>query len=163
MISDTQAFREALGTFATGVTIVTACDAAATPVGVTINSFTSVSLRPPLVLFCLGREAQVADALLEAPAFAINVLAEGQRSLSDRFAFADAEARWSGLAMQRSPENCPLLPGCLAHIVCRREAAYDGGDHHILLGRVIRLDHGRSSDARPLLYYRGGYAALARG
>lgn len=159
MSFDSPAFRQALGTFATGVVILTTTDARGGPVGVTINSFASVSLDPPLVLFCLGTGAQVFEAFQSSRTFAVNVLAEHQRSLSDRFAFSDATLRWQGVEYQRSPEQCPLLPGCLAHLQCGLEAIHPAGDHVIILGRVRRLDC--RTDGRPLLYFRGQYGQLA--
>lgn len=158
MTFSTRDFKAALGSFATGVTICTTTAADGVPVGVTISSFTSVSLDPPLVLFCLGRESDVAASFLGHPHFAVNVLAENQQALSNRFAFKSAEDRWDGVAYSRDDETgCPLLDGCLTHLVCHREAVLDGGDHHILLARVMRLG---SMGGQPLLYLRGGYEAI---
>lgn len=151
-------FRNALGTFATGVTVVTTCDSQARPIGVTINSFTSVSLEPPLILFCLGRTAQSFQAYSTCSGFAVNVLTEHQEALSSRFAAPDAGGRWEGLTFDRSPLGFPVLSDCLATLDCRIEACHDGGDHLILVGRVETLSIGVS--AAPLLYFRGRYARL---
>lgn len=151
-------FRAALGTFATGVTIVTSVDSQGAPVGVTINSFTSVSLAPPLVLFCLGRAAQTFAIFSACSGFAVNVLAERQEALSSRFAQPDAAARWDGIPYDRSPLGHPLLRDCLATLDCRLETVHEGGDHIILVGRVETL--AVAAEDRPLLYYRGRYATL---
>jgi len=151
-------FRTALGTFATGVSIVTTCSRDGGPVGVTINSFTSVSLDPPLVLFCLGRAAQTFDAFSDCTGFAVNILNEQQEDLSSRFAAADAETRWNGVSFSRSPLGFPLLPDCLATLDCTRQSLQVGGDHIILLGRVTSLAVGTAT--RPLLFFRGQYATL---
>ncbi len=151
-------FRNALGTFATGVTVVTTCDSQAQPIGVTINSFTSVSLEPPLILFCLGRAANSVQTFSTCPGFAVNVLTEHQEALSSRFATPDSGGRWDGLAVDRSPMGFPILPDCLATLDCRIEARHDGGDHIILIGRVESLSIGVG--AAPLLYFRGRYARL---
>jgi len=150
-------FRRTLGTFPTGVTVCTTTDAAGAPVGVTVSSFTSVSLDPPLILFCLGREAEVTPTFLGGRAFAVNILSAEQQALSERFAFEPADARWQGVGFTLDDAGCPILDGCLASLVCRLEATHDGGDHHILVGRVLRLSW---RDGQPLVYVRGSYATV---
>ncbi|MGQ9369956.1 flavin reductase family protein [Azospirillum sp. A39] len=158
MTIDSRAFRNALGTFATGITVITTRCPDGTPVGVTVNSFSSVSLDPPLVLFCLGRESRSFDVLAHGTCFAVNVLAEEQQELSARFSRGDEQDRWEGIEVERWETGAPILRGCLANLDCTKEAVHDGGDHVILVGRVRRL--GAREAGNPLLYFRGGYARL---
>ena len=155
---DSRAFRQALGCFATGITVVTTLDGGGQPVGVTINSFASVSLDPPLVLFSLGRSAQTFDVFAAAGTFVVNVLSDDQRELSARFSGRTAGERWAGVDSARWDTGCPILSGCLANLECDKVATHDGGDHVILVGRVRRLAY--RQDGQPLLYYRGVYAEL---
>lgn len=157
MSFDFRAFRDALGNFATGIVVITGRTGDGTPVGVTVNSFTSVSLDPPLVLFCLARTAQSLEAFERASHFAVNVLAEDQRDLSVRFSRFDISDRWAGLVPE-AWDTAPVLSGCLATLECAHHALHDGGDHVILVGRVLRIV---TRPGKPLLYFRGGYAHLA--
>jgi len=158
MTIDSRAFRNALGCFATGITVVTTLCPDGHHVGVTVNSFSSVSLDPPLVLFSLGRASQAYDFFVEGKAFAVNILADGQEDLSNRFSRRDLQDRWDGVGVERWDTGVPILTGCLANIECDRETVYDGGDHAIVVGRVRKL---RSTDAgKPLLYFRGSYGQL---
>lgn len=149
-------FRQLLGRFATGVTILTVATPEGRPLGMTANSVASVSLQPPLISVCVDREADMHDVIIEAPEFVVNVLASPQEALARRFSDKH-EDRFDGVGYHLSPEGQILLDGVLAHIVCQRQATYPAGDHTIVLGRVVG---GVTSDGRPLLYYRGGYAAL---
>jgi len=157
MIENRQ-FRQALGQFATGVTIVTALDGEGRAIGVTASSFNAVSLDPPLVLWSIGKSAYSYPAFARAGHFAVHVLDAGQRSLSDRFAQA-ATDKFAGLDVGCGLGEVPLLPGCLAVFECATEHRYEGGDHLILVGRVLRMDvaHGAT---QPLLFHRGRYAEL---
>lgn len=155
-------FRDALGCFATGVTIVTGRAADGRPVGLTANSFTSVSLAPPLVLFCLDRRAESLPAFTQGRHFAINVLRADQEHLSTRFANPTID-RFADLAVETWETGCPILSDTLVSLECDLHASHDGGDHLILVGLVRGL---RSSEPErppqrpgrgPLLYYRGGY------
>jgi flavin reductase (DIM6/NTAB) family NADH-FMN oxidoreductase RutF len=155
---DGQAFRAALGCFATGITVVTTVAPSGELLGVTANSFNSVSLDPPLVLFSLHRAAYSLGAFAEGGHFAVNILREDQRELSIRFAQALSE-KWRGIDYEIWGTGAPIIKECLASFECRTRALYDGGDHVIFLGEVLRL---RSSNAgRPLLYFRGRYRALS--
>lgn len=158
MTIDSRAFRNALGCFATGITVITTVEPDGTPVGVTVNSFSSVSLDPPLVLFCLGRASQSLAAFESAGAYAVNILADDQQDLSNRFANRNLQERWDGVAAERGVTGVPLLKGCLATIECDLDKMLDGGDHVILVGRVRRLES--REDGKPLLYFRGGYKEL---
>ena len=157
MANDHLEFRQAMGRFATGVTVVTTLDAAGAPVGVTVNSFGSVSLEPPLVLFCLDRQAWAFPALTAARRFVVNVLRESQRGLSE--AFSDSHANvWGDVAYARGRGGCPILAGCLANIECSLDRLHGGGDHVILVGRVEAI---ACADAdSPLVYYQGRYRRL---
>ncbi len=152
---DTASFRHALGSFGTGVTIATCRDAAGHPVGITINSFTSVSLDPPLVLFCLGRNTRAHAAFLRAEDFAINILAAAQETQARHFSGPES-TDWSQIQTLPAPAaGPPLLQNCLSWIVCRRHAVHPGGDHDIFVGAVAAL--GPPRDTAPLLYFRGQY------
>ncbi|HVK01103.1 MAG TPA: flavin reductase family protein [Gemmatimonadales bacterium] len=145
-----------MGRFATGVTILTVNGTGDRPLGMTASSLASVSLVPPLVSVCVDHEAELHDTILASQIFVVNVLESHQESLSRRFA-DHHEDRFDGIGYHRSPEGLVLLDGALAHIECDRFATYPGGDHTIVIGRVIG---GTTGDGRPLLYYRGGYGAL---
>lgn len=149
-------FRDALGRFVTGVTVVTTRAADGKPVGVTINSFTSVSLDPPLVLFCLDVRSRCLPAFEACGGFAVHVLGADQRDWSVRF--AGGGDRWDGIGSTAWETGAPIIEGCLAVFECRLEAVHDGGDHTILVGRVIRLASGRNR--RPLAYHLGRYTAV---
>jgi flavin reductase (DIM6/NTAB) family NADH-FMN oxidoreductase RutF len=153
---DPSQFRQLLGRFATGVTILTVATPEGHPLGMTANSLASVSLHPPLISVCVDREAEMHDAILEIPEFVVNVLASPQEALARRFSDKH-EDRFDGVGYHLSPEGLVLLDGTLAHVVCERRATYPAGDHTIVVGRVVG---GAASEGRPLLYYRGGYAAL---
>jgi flavin reductase (DIM6/NTAB) family NADH-FMN oxidoreductase RutF len=157
MSFSSRAFRDALGCFATGVTVVT-CQTPAGPVGITVNSFTSVSLEPPLVSWCLDREATVFDAFSACSHFAVNVLEETQRHLSVRFA-APAENGFDGLAWDEWETGAPILHGVLASFDCRVEARHEAGDHVLLIGRVLRLSS--RATGSPLIYLRGRYRGVS--
>ena len=153
---DPSQFRQLLGRFATGVTILTTTTVQGQPLGMTANSLSSVSLHPPLISVCVDREAEMHDIILEATEFVVNVLASPQEALARRFSDKH-EDRFDGIGYHLSPDGLVLLGGALAHIECQRYADYPGGDHTIVVGRVIG---GSTSKGRPLLYYRGGYAAI---
>jgi len=160
MTFDSVTFRRALGNFATGVTVVTARDASGTNRGITVNSFSSVSLDPPLILFCLDKEALSVDCLSEAERFAVNVLREEQHGLSVRFSMPTAD-KWDGVAYDLWPGEVPVLRGCLANLLCRRENLYEGGDHLIIVGRVERLH--TVEEGAPLVYFQSGYRTIGPG
>ena len=150
--------REALGCFVTGVTVITTRDGGGEPQGLTANSFSSVSLDPPLVLFSLARTADCFAVFESANAFAVNVLGADQEALSGRFATKDAD-KWSGAAWRPGPGGCPLLDGAIATFECRVAARHEGGDHVIYVGEVIAFTHDRDGD--PLAFFRGRYARVS--
>jgi flavin reductase (DIM6/NTAB) family NADH-FMN oxidoreductase RutF len=152
---DPATFRNLLGRFATGVSVLTLQDPDGRPAGMTANSLASVSLQPPLLSVCVDRQTDLHDLIVAAPGFVVNVLESGQEALARRFAESHTD-RFAGVGYRIGTGGEVLLDGTLAHIECRRHALYDGGDHSIVVGRVIG---GATGEGRPLLYYRGGYAA----
>ena len=155
--SDLRTLRDALGSFATGVTVVTCLDSDGLPFGLTVNSFTSVSLDPPLLLVCLAKPARCTPALTGASHFAVNVLQTGQQPASILFSTVD-EDRFGTTPWSTGETGAPLLMESLGVFECERHAVYDGGDHEILVGRVIRASFDPNLD--PLLYFRGRYRRL---
>lgn len=153
---DPTELRQALGCFVTGVTVVTTLEAGRQPRGFTANSFTSVSLDPPLVLACVGRSASSHDAFAGGQGFAVNILSEGQQAVSARFASKSAD-KFAGLAWRAGRSGGILLEGSLAWLDCRLERVIPAGDHSILLGEV--LDLGRNP-LQPLAWCRGRYLPL---
>ena len=155
-------FRDALGHFPTGVAVVTACGADGQVAGVTINSFTSVSLDPPLVLVSLARNLRSLAIFESATHFAVSLLKEDQRHLSSAFARTEGD-KWAG-AQHRTGVHaaCPILHPNLAAFECECHARYDGGDHVLLLGRVLRIERPEEeAKPRPLIYFRGQYRELS--
>ncbi len=155
---DKRAFRNALGAFTTGVTVVTTRDAAGRDVGLTINSFNSVSLEPPLVLWSLARSSGSLPAFLEAEHFAVHILAADQEPLSNRFAKRGAD-KFSGLDVARGEGGVPLLPGCSARFRCRTAYRHEGGDHEIFVGEVLGFE---AFERAPLVFHKGGYAVAVK-
>jgi len=154
---DPRTLRDALGCFATGVTVVTCLGPDGEPAGLTVNSFTSVSLDPPLLLVCIAKAAASAPALIAASHFAINVLQTGQQPASIRFSTRDQD-RFGTTPWSSGEAGAPILEESLGVFECERYAVYDGGDHHILVGRVIKASFDGALD--PLLYFRGRYRRL---
>jgi 3-hydroxy-9,10-secoandrosta-1,3,5(10)-triene-9,17-dione monooxygenase reductase component len=150
--------RHVLGHFATGVTVVTArCEGE--PVGMVANSFTSVSLRPPLVLFCAGVESETWPLIRAAGSFCVNVLGHHQRQLAVGFARKGSD-RYEGVELVAREGGPPRLAGAIAHIDCRIAAEHPGGDHTIVVGEVVELavaDADAAALERPLIFYRGGF------
>lgn len=155
--ADARTLRDAMGCFATGITIVTAHDAHGNPVGLTANSFTSVSLDPPLLLVCIANTAGTAPVLRTAETFGVNVLQTSQQAASNRFA-GKGEDRFAATAWGPGETGVPLLDGSLVSFECKRSAVHDGGDHFILVGEVVRAQFEPRRD--PLLYFRGKYRRL---
>jgi flavin reductase (DIM6/NTAB) family NADH-FMN oxidoreductase RutF len=150
-------FRRTCGRFATGVTVATVLDGQGAPHGLTVSSFTSVSLEPPLILICLGHAVTVIDTFRRASHFGINVLAAAQRPISDRFARKGLD-RFNGLAWERGVTGVPLLPGVLAAIECAVHDRFTSGDHDIFVGRMVNT---KVADGEPLLYYASNYHEIA--
>lgn len=147
-------FRAALGTFATGVTIVTSRDAQGTLVGLTANSFNSVSLDPPLVLWSLASKAASMVVMASGTHYAVNILAAGQRELAERFARKDVD-RFAGVAWHEGASGVPLLDGTVAAFECFNRSRYQEGDHTIFVGEVERCEH--RGGLTPLIFHGGRY------
>ena len=150
---DDARFRQVLGRFATGVTVVTGA-ADGQPVGLAVNSFTSVSLEPALVAFCVAKASRTWPKLRSAGTFCVNILAEDQEALSRAFAGRPPD-RFLGVGWRPGRSGAPILADVLAWIECAIDAEHDAGDHVIVVGRVRELDVGH--EGRPLVFYRGGY------
>ena len=153
---DTRKFLDVMGTFTTGVTIITTLENKM-PHGITANSFTSVSLSPPLVMFCLGKSSTNFDAFMNADCFAVNILTAEQDKLSTHFATFEGD-RFDGLNWITWETGAPILKNVISAIDCRLEATHDAGDHVIILGLVVRAEVQNQSS--PLLYFKGGYERL---
>lgn len=150
--------RETLGNFVTGVTVITTRHDDELQ-GLTANSFSSVSLDPPLVLFSLSRTADCFAAFESSDHFAVNVLRSDQEALSNRFATKDID-KWSDVAWRSGEGGCPLLDGAIATFECRITNRHEGGDHVIYVGKVVKFAH-HGDGAAPLAFFRGRYAGVA--
>lgn len=149
-------FRNCLGTFATGVTVATTLDGEK-PCGVTINSFSSLSLKPPLVLFCLAKDAYYYQAFTKAKYFGVNILSESQQFISESFA-RSAGQPWDEVTFTSAKNGSPYFSGAHGFMECELHAVHDGGDHSIIVGKVLHVEHDET--CYPLLYYRGGYRTI---
>lgn len=167
---DIKGLRQALGCFPTGIAVMTAAPAAdaANPakqemshIGITVNSFTSVSLEPPLVLWCIDRRSRRYPHFAQAPGFTVSILASGHREVSARLARA-GEHNLEGIALIPTELGPPALADSLAIFECARESVQDAGDHAILIGRVLRFARHDAAGA-PLVFFQGKYGALAQG
>ena len=159
MTIDPDSFRSVLGRFASGITVVTTRDAEQRDVGMTVSAFCSVSLDPPLVQVCVDHAASLYTALAVSTRYGVSILAAEQEALSRRFASADSTRRFDGIGYKRGESGVILLDDALAHLECRIVASHDVGDHTMFVGEV---ESASARSARPLLYYRGGYAQLER-
>ncbi|HEY9080797.1 flavin reductase family protein [Magnetovibrio sp.] len=152
-----RAFRDAMGRFPTGVCVVTAKNAYGESIGMTVNSFSSVSLNPPLVLVCLGEESPRARAIINAGQFNVSILNQEQVDVSNHFAQPGQGLAGEGMVVAGRNAS-PVVPGASAIVECNVQAQYPGGDHVILIGAVTHLSTDMSVE--PLLYYAGGYKKL---
>ena len=152
---DERVFRNALGRFASGVTVVTT-RLGDRDFGSTVSAFASVSLDPPLVLCCLGRESETGKALLQRNRFAVCLLSSAQLELARRFA-APLEDRFAGVSMARTPDGLPLIAGSLAHLVCSVANRVQAGDHIVVFGAVEAI---QAVEGAPLVLYRGSYGSF---
>jgi flavin reductase (DIM6/NTAB) family NADH-FMN oxidoreductase RutF len=152
-------FRQAMGHFASGVTVVTSVDVGGEPVGTTANAVSSLSLDPPLVLVCFDRASLTLAAIRHHGAFVVNMLAAPQRHLSANFARRGFAAVWDGVRHRPGFSGSPRLHDVLAVLECTVEYRLPGGDHEIIVGRVRDVEVGEEGTA-PLVYWRGGYALL---
>ena len=155
-MSDSRKFRDCLGRFTTGVTVITCQDAGGTPCGITANSFSSVSLDPPLVLWNIAKVSQSLDAYLAATYFGINVLSADQRSIAEHFALSRHDL-YADIPHRPSTYGAPKLAETLAWFECRTWQIHDCGDHYVIIGEVIDF---RTDNGHPLVFYSGAYRAL---
>lgn len=150
---DEARFRQVLGHFPTGVTVITAAPEGEPPVGLAVGSFASLSLDPPLVLFCAAKQSSSWPKIRDAGVFCVNVLAEDQEEVCRQF--AGKGDKYAGIGWKPGHTGAPILAGVLAWIDCRVEQVLDGGDHDIVVGRVLDLEV--AHEGRPLVFFRGGY------
>ena len=156
---DARTLRNALGCYATGVAVITTLNPVGEHVAVTVNSFASVSLAPPLILFSLARNANILASFQAGQHFTVNILGHKQEQLSNMFA-RPSSAAWDDLRYTVGDNGCALFAGALAQLECRKQAELDGGDHVILLGEVTHIH--QHDAGNPLLFYRGRYGTYAR-
>ena len=158
---DCRAFRDTLGCFATGVTVVTALtpngEKSGVPIGLTISSFNSVSLDPPLILWSLSADSPSLAAFRGATHYAVNVLSADQQEISDNFAARTGD-RFAGVSTRTGAHGSPLIEGCCAYFECANEVQYPGGDHQIFVGRVEHFVQGEP--VSPLIFHGGRYREL---
>jgi flavin reductase (DIM6/NTAB) family NADH-FMN oxidoreductase RutF len=157
-VIDALEFRQALSRFAAGVTVITTQDVNGARAGFTATAFSSVSLQPPLVLFCVGLDGRFDCALRRAEGFAVNVLDEDQLDVAVRFADRNVDDRFLGVPVRTAELALPVLEGALATVVCRQASRIEAGDHAIYLGEVLSGDW---QDGRPLLHFCGAFESLA--
>ncbi|MEH3053130.1 MAG: flavin reductase [Patulibacter minatonensis] len=153
--------RRAMGRFATGVTVITARGEGDRPAGTTVSAVTSLSLDPPLVLVCLDRRSQTLAAVRDHGAFAVSVLGAQHEDVSNAFARSGNHAAWDEVSHRAGATGSPLLDDAHVALDCRVERIADGGDHEIVIGRVLELHHPEGGDGAPLLYYGGRYVEIA--
>jgi len=153
---DVRQFRNALGSFVTGVTVITSRDAKGQPVALTVNSFTAVSLDPPLVLWNIHRESDFFAEFSQTDHYAVHILRQDQEDLSRHFS-AEIDDKFGDIEFQTGIAALPLLSTYCARFQCKVEHRYDGGDHIILVGRVLDMDHKRED---PLVFHAGKYKKL---
>ena len=155
---DPRAFRDAVGCFATGVMVMTCKGGAEGLIGVTMNSFSSVSLDPPLVSFCIAESLTEFETLLETEHFALNMLRENQQELSNQFA-KTGPGKWKGVSYREASNAAPIIEPNHGVLLCTKHAQYECGDHYIVVARVNELVNG--GDEPPLIFYRGKYRLLS--
>lgn len=156
MTPDTAQFRTVLGHFTSGVVVVTGSSGEA-PVGLTAQSFSSLSLEPPMVLFCVGRASTTWPRFRDTGRFCVHVLGHHQETVARQFAHSGAD-KFAGVGWSWGPFGNPVLDGCIAYIECSMKHVYDEGDHHLVTADVLDLRLGEGSE--PLLFYRGEFRRL---
>lgn len=159
MTLDLRAYRTALGSFPTGVAVITTSASAEHHMGITVNSFTSVSLDPPLVLWCLDKKSDRYHAFTKARSYTVSILGTEHQDVSSRLAKQGSHSL-DGIALNTTVLGPPALADALSVFECEAEALHDAGDHAILIGRVIRFS--RPGDGEPLVFFRGKYGSLAQ-
>lgn len=155
---DSRSFRQFMGCFATGITVVTLRNEKNEAVGLTINSLTSVSLEPPLILFCLDRRAHLYPVFQKEAHFAVNILAEDQQNVSQHFAYYNYPEKPKNL-WDKPQNKCPILRGTLGWMICKTQKIHKAGDHDIFVADVLKL-HMRKMQKDPLLYFQSRYRKI---
>ena len=155
---DNKTLRRAFSRFATGITVVTIADSDSLAYGVTVNSFSSVSLDPPLVLWSLGDATYSLDQYINADAYAINVLSADQQDVSNNFAALGDFDRFESIPHRLSERGLPLIDGCLARFHCQKYTIERVGDHWLFIAEIFEAE---DNDGLPLIYYNSGYRSLA--
>ena len=153
---DKNELRRVMGHFATGVTVITTISKAGEPYGLTANAFSSLSLEPPLLLVCVDKKAESYPYFEESKVFTVNILSDSQEALSRRFAVSGGD-KFQNVAYHTGANGAPIIDGNIGYIECKLYAAYDGGDHTIYLGEIQQAE---TRDAKPLVFFRGGYRSL---
>ena len=156
MALDAPEIRNVMGHFATGVTVITTSDITGKPFGLTVNSFTSLSLNPPLVVVCVDKTVDCYSCFDESKVFAVNILSEDQEELSRRFATKGIE-KFAGIQWRMGEHGLPLLDGVIGTIECKVTRSYEGGDHTLFLGEILSAT---AKGDRPLLFFKGKYYRL---
>lgn len=149
-------FKECLSHYSTGITVVTTRLEDSSMHGITVNSFTSVSLKPPLVLFCINKTSSSASAFLQSPGFAITILDHSQHRIANQFASSKGD-KWQDINYVFGATGSPIILPNLSFMECEKFTDYEAGDHHIIIGKVIHLDVAKSEKKNPLIYFRGAY------
>lgn len=149
-------FRECMSHYSTGITIISTKSDDGIMNAVTINSFTSVSLKPPLILFCLDKDTRSLQAFLGNECFGVTILDSSQHKLAEQFA-SNSENKWEGVNYIFGATGSPIIIPNLSFMECERFASYEAGDHHIIIGKVINLDVAKTKKKNPLIYFRGMY------
>jgi 3-hydroxy-9,10-secoandrosta-1,3,5(10)-triene-9,17-dione monooxygenase reductase component len=156
---DSKHLRQVFGRFCTGVTAVCTTDAGGKPIGITVNSFSSVSLDPPLILFCITRDADTLPALQDTRRFSVNILSAAQQELSNRLAKKGGAEKMAGVATHVAVTGAPVLADTLGWLDCEVYAFYEGGDHLIVVGKILAAQ--AAEPQPPLLYFQSAYRTLA--
>lgn len=157
MSFDKNDFRLCMGHFATGITVITTNTSENKPCGMTVNSFSSLSLEPPLILFSVDKKASNYDNLTSCREFAVSILAESQKNISSTFA-NPSSINWHEISYKDGKNGSPIINGCLAYIECLNENLYEGGDHTIIIGRVTDMQI--APQEQPLIYFKGKYRKI---
>jgi|TARA_B110000503_G_scaffold53778_1_gene86349 flavin reductase (DIM6/NTAB) family NADH-FMN oxidoreductase RutF len=155
-VQENREIRNAFSSFATGITVITALDGEKTPQGMTANSFSTVSLEPPLISWCVGQESRLFDLFQQASHFAVNILNNNQRSISELFSSSHND-KFSQVLWHAGAHDLPLLNDYACQFICATEHRYSGGDHIIIVGRVLDFSNNNVS---PLIFHGGKYQAL---
>ncbi len=150
-------FKNCLGCFASGVTVITCIDSNQAKQGITINSFSSLSLNPPLILFSLAHDSNNYPIFSSCKKFTVNILSDTQLDISNNFAF-NKKDKWQNVSFSLGNNGCPVIDGVVAFIECDMHLQYQGGDHTIIIGKVTNLH--KNSETKPLVYFQGKYNSI---